>query len=834
MNRLVLLAVAGTIATAAHSQQQQQADTSWKKEYRASATRINDLVHTRLDVRPDYSNSHLYGKAWITLQPHFYATDSLSLDAKGMEIKKVSLYSNGKEQPLKYTYDDFTIRISLGKTYKAGQSYTVYVEYTAKPDEFEEKYARNQMLGIKGLYFINPKGEEKDKPTQIWTQGETESNSAWFPTIDATNQRCTQEITITVPEKYVTLSNGKLVSQKKNADKTRSDYWKMELPHAPYLFFMGVGEYTVVKDSWRGKEVNYYVEPEYGPVARKIFGNTPEMMTFFSKITGVDFPWIKYSQITGRDYVAGAMENTTATIHQNFAQQDARELIDGNSWEGTIAHELFHQWFGDYVTTESWSNLTLNESFADYSQTLWSEYKEGKDAGDAENFQGLQGYLRSGSGEKNLVRFYYPDREDMFDAVSYQKGGRILHMLRYLVGDDAFYKAINLYLTTNKFKSAEAHQLRLSFEEVTGRDLNWFFNQWYFGNGNPDVEISYLYDDAAGKVTVIVKQVQPGGKTFRLPLAVDMYNGTTKKRYDVWASNAVDSFSFPYSTRPDLVNVDAEKVMLWTKKDDKTADNFLHQFRVAGNYMDRREAIEYFVSKPYEQKTTELLKLALNDKYSGIRSLALSKVDLSNAVQRTALEPVVAKLAKSDPQSTVRAGAIRTLGETGDKQYLDLYRKGMSDSSYSVAGASLEALSVLDPSASLTAAKELRKQTNKGWLKESIMLVMAKSGDEETFDELLSNFTSLDLQSRFGEVQNLVVYLQSIRNTEKFKKGVDELLAFKEAIPPALKERTDPYLSQMLNSILTAKQQASKADPSNAALKDQATYIAGKLNKKAF
>ena len=235
------------------------------------------------------------------------------------------------------------------------------------------------MLGIKGMYFINPRGEEKDKPTQIWTQGETESSSAWFPTIDKTNQRCTQELTVTVENKYVTLSNGKLMSQKKNTDGTRTDYWKMDLPHAPYLFFLGVGEYAVVKDKWRDKEVNYYVEKEYAPVAKKIFGNTPEMMTFFSKITGVDYPWVKYSQITGRDYVAGAMENTTATIHQESAQQDARELVDGNSWEGTIAHELFHQWFGDYVTTESWSNLTLNESFADYSQTLWDEYKYGKD-----------------------------------------------------------------------------------------------------------------------------------------------------------------------------------------------------------------------------------------------------------------------------------------------------------------------------------------------------------------------------------------------------------------------------------------------------------------------
>ncbi|HOZ70568.1 MAG TPA: M1 family peptidase, partial [Chitinophagaceae bacterium] len=286
------------------------ADTAWKKEYRETATRINNLVHTKLEVKPDFSKSWLYGKAWITLKPHFYATDSLTLDAKGMEFKKITLLKGTKQLPLKYTYNDWQLKIQLDKTYKASESYTVYIEYTAKPDEFEEKYAKGAMLGIKGMYFINPKGEDKNKPTQIWTQGETESSSAWFPTIDKTQQKTTQELTVTVDNKYVTLSNGKLMSQKKNADGTRSDYWKMDLPHSPYLFFLGVGDYAVIKDSWRGKEVNYYVEKEYASVAKKIFGNTPEMMSFFSKITGVDFPWIKYSQITGRDYVAGAMENT--------------------------------------------------------------------------------------------------------------------------------------------------------------------------------------------------------------------------------------------------------------------------------------------------------------------------------------------------------------------------------------------------------------------------------------------------------------------------------------------------------------------------------------------
>ena len=821
------------------AQTKPSADTAWKKEYRETATKINNLVHTKLDVKPDFSKSYLYGKAWLTLKPHFYSTDSLTLDAKGMEFKKIALLKGNQQVPLKYEYDDWQLRIKLDKSYKAGESYTIYIDYIAKPDEFEEKYAKGAMLGIKGMYFINPKGEEKDKPTQIWTQGETESSSAWFPTIDKTNQKTTQELTVTVDNKYVTLSNGKLVSQKKNKDGTRSDYWKMDLPHAPYLFFLGVGEYAVIKDSWRGKEVNYYVEKEYASVAKKIFGNTPEMMTFFSKITGVDYPWIKYSQITGRDYVAGAMENTTATIHQESAQQDARELVDGNNWEGTIAHELFHQWFGDYVTTESWSNLTVNESFADYSQTLWDEYKYGKDAGDAENFNGMQGYLMSGSENKQLVRFHYKDKEDMFDAVSYQKGGRILHMLRNYVGDSAFFKSLNNYLTTNKFKSAEAHQLRLAFEDVTGRDLNWFFNQWYFNSGHPSIDIDYQYDDAAGKVNVIIKQTQKSGKIFSLPLAIDVYDGANKKRYNVWVKNGVDTFTISYAKRPDLVNVDGDKVMLWVKKDNKTLDNYIHQYTHAGNYLDRREAIDFASKKLDDPKAVELIKTALTDKYHGLRNFAISKADLKKEAVKTGFESVLLNLAKSDKYATVRASAIQKLGDYKKAEYADLFKKAVTDSSYTVAGNALAALIKVDPATSSALVKQLAEKPSKGILQEVVMSEILKSGDESMAEKIIGDFAKMPLsQGKFQALNGLATYLSAIKNAEKIKWGVDEIVKFRDAIPENFKNQTDPFINGMvLKGILADKTKKAKENAADTALQELVEYIKAKLpeaDKKGF
>lgn len=819
----------------AQNEEEQAVDTTWKKMYRETAPVINDLVHTKLDIKFDYPKSYAYGKVWITLKPHFYATDSLTLDAKGMDIKKVSIVKGTSLSDLKYTYDGYFLRIKLDKTYNSTEKYTVYVDYTSKPNEFKVK-GSTAITDAKGLYFINPTGEEKDKPTQIWTQGETEATSVWVPTIDRPNQKTTQDFFMTVPAKYVTLSNGKLVAQKMNADGTRTDNWKMEQPHSPYLFFMGVGDYAVVKDSYKGKEVSYYVEREYGPVARKIFGNTPEMMAFFSKATGVDFPWVKYAQIVGREYVSGAMENTTATLHQESAQQTARELLDGNAWESTIAHELFHQWFGDYVTTESWSNITVNESFANYSETLWDEYKYGKDAGDAQNFNDMQGYLQSGSEKKDLVRFFYSDKEDVFDAVSYNKGGRILHMLRNFVGDSAFFKSLNLYLTTNKYKAAEAHQLRLALEEVTGRDLNWFFNQWYFGSGHPKLSMDYIYDDNAKKVQVIVKQTQLGDKVFKLPIAIDIYNGATKQRNMVWAINRVDTFTFNYNgSRPDLINVDGDKVLLAEKKENKTLDNYLHQYKYAGTYLDRREAIDFASRNQDNPIAWEILKAGLKDKYFGLRGFALSKLNLKRDNIKKDAEPLILDIAKNDPKTIVKGAALGLLAEYKNPEYNSLLIKSVSDSSYAVAGNALEALSKVDKLKALEEAKKLANQKLKGKLADAFITAMVKSGDVSSFDMIAKAYIDMPLsQDKLDITPSFVEMLGLVNNTEQLKKGVDAVIDFRNQIPEQY--GISPVLNNMLKSVIKKKQSAMSIATDKIAYQEQIDYINAKIGeeKKGF
>ncbi len=674
-------------------------ELNWKERYNATPEKNNELVHTKLKLSFDYEKKHVLGEEWLTVKPYFYNQTDLTLDAKAMDIQKVSL--NGKD--LNFDYDGLKLKIKLDKTYTKDQKYTIHIKYTAKPEEVKQKGSA-AINDAKGLYFINADGSEKDKPTQIWTQGETESSSCWFPTIDTPNQKTTQEIELTVPNKYVTLSNGLLEKQTKNNNGTRTDYWKMNLPHSPYLFFVGVGDYEIIKDSWKGKPVNYYVEKEYAKNAKGMYGVTPEILTFFSEVTGIDYPWPKYDQISGRDYVSGAMENTTAVLHAHTVNQTAKQLADKNKWENVIAHEAFHHWFGDYVTCESWANLTVNESFANYSEYLWTEYKHGRDAADAHLDDDIAGYKFGKNFNKKLVRFGYNDKEDMFDGVTYNKGASILHMLRDYIGYDAFKAGMNLYLTDNKFKTGEAHQLRLAFEEVSGKDLNWFFNQWYFGSGHPKLDVNYSYNKSSKEAIVEVSQTQD--ELFDLPIKIGIYNKGKHETKEIWLNERKETFKFKVNSEPDLINLDDNKVLLKDLKENKTTKNYIFQYSNVKNYFDRKEALE--ATKEVLITDSDVLKMykkALNDPYYKIRLLALENLDINDSKIKKEVLSTVENFAKSDKNNFVRSKAISLLASLKDKTYLSIFEDGLNANSETINNASLSGLYSIDPDRAATLIK---------------------------------------------------------------------------------------------------------------------------------
>lgn len=373
--------------------------------YRAAKSRIWDLLHTKLEISFNWANQLVNGIAQLELTPFLYTQENLILDAKGFDILKVSRLTRDGQIDLVYDYDGEKVDITLDREYKKGERVQVRIAYIAQPNKLEEG-GSEAISSDKGLYFINPLKSDPNKPQQIWTQGETESNSAWFPTIDSPNERCTQEMFITVADKFKTLSNGKLVYSRKNEEGMRTDYWKMDKPHAPYLFMLAVGEFSVVREEGSKIPIDYWVEPAYEEYADDIFGNTPEMMTFFSELFEYPYPWDKYSQVVVRDYVSGAMENTTASVFMEDLQVTNRELLDEH-WDYIIAHELIHQWFGDLVTCESWSNLPLNEGFANYGEYLWNEYKYGVEEADYNGWVELQSYLAEAETKKvPLIRYY--------------------------------------------------------------------------------------------------------------------------------------------------------------------------------------------------------------------------------------------------------------------------------------------------------------------------------------------------------------------------------------------------------------------------------------------
>ncbi|MBK5285564.1 MAG: M1 family metallopeptidase [Bacteroidia bacterium] len=735
-----------------------EASANTFKSYHASNAMSSDLVHTKLVVYLDWGKKQLNGQATITLKPHFYPVSSVYLNARGMDILSVKLLEkNNQFKGLQRTYVHDSLNIILDKQYTLDETYTLWIEYNAKPEELEEG-GSDAISSDKGLYFINADGAEPDKPKQIWTQGETQSNSVWFPTIDSPNQRMTQEIYITVDTIYKTLSNGLLIYSTDNHDGTRTDYWKQSLPAAPYLTMMAVGKYSIVKDHWRNIDVNYYVEPAYEKYAMMIFGHTPEMMEFFSKTLGVDYPWEKLSQVVARDYVSGAMENASAILHGEFIQRDDREYLD-ETYEDVISHELFHQWFGDLVTCESWSNIPLNESFATYGEYLWNEHKYGRETADKGLQNDLGAYLREAQRKQvNLIRFEYEDREDMFDRHSYQKGGCVLHMLRKYVGDEAFFASLKEYLNTNRWTAVEIHNLRIAFEKVTGEDLNWFFNQWFLDKGHPELEINYEWSDSLKQQKVIIEQKQVASShLFRIPLDIDIYVNGKVEHHRIVDEEAKQEFTFSVLAKPDLVNVDAEKMLVCSKKDNKPLSELIYQYYHAPLYLDRYEALQKAGSSyASDSEAAKMTMDALKDKYWNIRILAIKNIAPLAKKKKEQSKAELIRLATKDEKSAVRSAAIEALEKYfTDDDLITFFREKTNDLSYDVSSRALNALAKLSPDEGLKFTSSLENSSNEHILT-SVADIYAEHGtakNAEFFQRAYSEskgFTRYEILMSYG------------------------------------------------------------------------------------
>lgn len=498
--------------------------------YQTAANKSWKLEHTDLKITVNFEKHIISGTATLTLSPYFYIQDSLVLDAKKMDIFDVRFaQQNGAQngpapEKISWKYvDSMHLVLKFKEKFTSNQKVKISIDYQANPERQVYGLGETQGTAItsnNGAYFINTEGKDPVSPIQMWTQGEPQANSCWFPTIDVPNQKHTHRIEVTYPAKLNCISNGQRTSSEtekfpENAgapvNPTKTDVWEMTQPHSVYLTMLAIGDWKSIPDRTAKLEkeipVQYFVEDIYAADAKSVFGNTPEMIEFFSSFTGVPYMWPKYDQIATREFVSGAMENTTAVIHNERIQDP------DNDMEDYISHELFHHWFGDYVTCESWAHLTMNESFANYSEYLWREHKYGKANADAWMVENLEIDAES-SNKNSLVNHHYINIDDQFDDIRYNKGAGILHRLRNFIGDEAFKASIKLYLTSNAYKNANAYDWKKCVETVTGTNMDFFFNTWYFTKGETEV-YAQLENEGEESVLRIINNTQNGDPTVR-------------------------------------------------------------------------------------------------------------------------------------------------------------------------------------------------------------------------------------------------------------------------------------------------------------------------------
>jgi aminopeptidase N len=767
-------------------------------EYRGTEPKVWDITHTKIALSFNMKEKTADGKAWLTMHPYFYATDTLELDAKSMQIDSVLL----GRQMLTYRYADEKLHIKLPRKYASRDSIQLVVKYKAMP--YAQPVGGSKAISEdRGLYFINTDYSIPGKPAQIWTQGETQSNSHWMPTHDNPGERFTVELVLTVPDSFKTLSNGALKSQDGLGAGLRTDRWVMDKPIQAYAVMFAIGKFSVIKDEWKGKEVSYYVEKEYEPYARQMFKNTPAMMSYYSGVTGVSYPWNKYSQVVVRDYVSGAMENTSASLFGEFMNQNARELADEDH-EDVVAHELFHQWFGDYVTAESWSNITLNESFANYGEVLWKRYKYGDEKADEYALQQMWSYVfgQSKANDPALVRFHYNSREDVFDRISYQKGGAVLGYLHGLVGDSAFYKSMGRYLQRNAYQSAEATQWRLAVEEVTGQDWNWFFNQWYYRGGHPVLDFVYDYDDVAKQLNVTVTQKQQD--LYRLPMKTWLVYGDVKTEIDWNVANRNEHFSYPYKegVKP-VVLADANHWVVGEMNYNLSPGNWLQVYRLSNdNIVNKYFAILSARRKIEDTCSVIIINEALKDRNSGVRQTAVeSLAQLKGNQWKEKWKKTVIQMAKNDEDNKVRTSAIGLLERWKVTEAKGLVYDAIYDSSYFVSGAALSAYSAFSGTNKDTVynlAKQLLGTKPKSNLRSTIWDIIGQKGNADDAHLFVTEAWQFSGRNKISFASSMSLYLQHVHSKPSFDTVLNTFVAV------TLSENISSYRSAIASYIFEA------------------------------
>jgi len=668
---LALAAVAGMAIAPTHL----RADEPYARN------RDYDLQNSRIALRFDVEQKKVIGEVTHTLAILREGTSKIAFDSVGLNIQSVTL----NKAPAKFESTASKLIVTLPAAAQSGEKFDVDIRYEGKP--------------AKGLYFILPDKDYPNRPKQIWSQGESEDTRYYLPTYDYPNDRLTTETILTVPASWITVANGKLINVTKAGDDLKTWTWRESLPSSTYLITVVAGEFDEVKQAWHGLPVTYYAPKGRGDRLLPNYERTPAMMELFSKKLGVDYPWEKYAQTMVDDFVAGGMENSSATTNTSSSLRNAKLIPEFPGDEDPlISHELAHQWFGDLVTCNDWGNVWLNEGFATFFEMLWSESHYPKEQADYDRWTAVQEWLGdSGLFAKPVVRHDFDDSSE-FDDNAYGKGGLVLYMLRRQMGEDAFYRGLRHYLEVYRGRNVVTADLIKSIEEANHIDVQQFFDEWIYGAGAPKFDVGYTYDDGKHQIALTVKQTQKAeGRVgiFHVPLDVEITTASGSKAHRIPVSKEAETFPLPSDSAPLMVLFDKGGQILKSVEFHKEKKEWLYQLKNATELADRAEAVQALAKFKNDDEAVTALGTALNtDKAWGLRDIA---ADALGRIGNAAAGKQLLEALDANTQPYVRNHIVSALGSIKEEpkvtaKLLDIARE---DASYRARANALQSLGKL-------------------------------------------------------------------------------------------------------------------------------------------
>jgi aminopeptidase N len=644
--------------------------------------RPGQVEHIFLDLVFDIPQKSFQGTCNIAIKPIREGVKQLILDA--VDLKVESVLVDGISQP--FNYDGQQLNIDLLKPTNT-ETIQVSIAYSVVEPQ-------------RGLYFVAPEEYYPEKPIQVWTQGEDEDSRFWFPCFDYPGQLTTSEIRVRVPQQFLAVANGELI-ETETVGEDKIYRWLQKQPHPTYLITLAVGDFAEIKDEWNGIPVIYYVEKGREEDGRRSMRKTPKMMEFLSKKYGYSYPYSKYAQVCVADFIFGGMENTSTTLLTDRCLLDERAAIDNRNTESLVLHELAHQWFGDLVVIKHWSHAWIKEGMASYAEVLWTEFEYGKDDAAYYLLGEARSYLEEDSSRyrRPIVTHVYREAIELYDRHLYEKGACVYHMIRAVLGEQLFEKAIETFVRDNAYKTVETIDLIRAIDKATGYNLTFLFDQYVFRGGHPDFKVAYAWDSDSKIAKLTVTQTQAKDKpkelfNLKIPLAFGYKSTETEevklKEFTLRLQEYEQSFYFPLEQKPDFVSFDLGNNFLKTVTLEYPTPELKAQLSFDRDPISRIYAAIALGKKGGLEAVNVLAEALKNDPFWGVRvevvkQLAKIKLKQAETALRGGLE---------DENPRVRRVVIETLSEFKTDESYQIIKNSVEkgDASYYTEASAMRSL----------------------------------------------------------------------------------------------------------------------------------------------